>query len=87
MQNILEGSSIVLVCRVINLSMHHTVIVKKSAVQKGFPMFKVTNLSMHHIVSVAKVQQKGGFKCASVVSVAKRLVDKEPLFPTVRVIL
>jgi hypothetical protein len=25
-QNILEGSSIVLVCRVINLSMHHTVI-------------------------------------------------------------
>ncbi len=42
-------------------------------------MLKVTNISMHHIASVAKVQYKRGFKFASAVSVAKRLVDKEPL--------
>ncbi len=83
MQNILEGSSIVLVCRVINLSMHHTVIVTKVAVKKGFPMLRVTNLSMHHIVSVAKVQHKGGKKCASAVSVGKRLVESESHSPSV----
>ena len=81
-QNILEGSSIVLVCRVINLSMHHTVIVTKVAVKKGFPMLRVTNLSVHHIVSVAKVQYKRGFKCTSAVSDAKRLVESEPHFPS-----
>jgi hypothetical protein len=69
--------------RVTNLSMHHTVIVKKSAVQKGFPMLRVTNLFMHHIVNVAKVQYKRGFKCASAVSVAKRLVESEPHSPSV----